>query len=139
MSSLVLQSATRVLVALLLVFSVYMLLRGHNYPGGGFIAGLIAASAFALFAMAWGMEAAQGALRIPPGNLAATGVLIAALSGLLAALSKGAPFSGQWFQLTEHQNTGGIYISNVLIFDIGVYLVVLGSVLTLIFALEEVK
>ncbi|MFA0811661.1 Na+/H+ antiporter subunit B [Microbulbifer epialgicus] len=137
MNSLVLQTATRVLVALILVFSVYMLLRGHNYPGGGFIAGLIAASAFALFAMAWGIEAAQRALRVPPGNLAASGVLIAALSGMLAVFSGEAPFSAQWLQLTGNKNSGGIGISNVLIFDVGVYLAVLGAVLTLIFALEE--
>ncbi|GAA5443396.1 Na(+)/H(+) antiporter subunit B [Microbulbifer sp. NBRC 101763] len=137
MNSLILQTATRVLVALILVFSVYMLLRGHNYPGGGFIAGLIAASAFALFAIAWGMEAAQRALRVPPGNLAMSGVLISALSGMLAAFKGEAPFSGQWFQLIGDKNSGGISISNVLIFDIGVYLAVLGAVLTLIFALEE--
>ncbi|WP_299579600.1 Na+/H+ antiporter subunit B [uncultured Microbulbifer sp.] len=137
MNSLILQTATRVLVALILVFSIYMLLRGHNYPGGGFIAGLIAASAFALFAIAWGMESAQSALRIPPGNLAASGVLIAALSGMLALFSGDAPFSGQWLRLTGDKTTGGISISNVLIFDIGVYLAVLGAVLTLIFALEE--
>ncbi|BBM01942.1 Na+/H+ antiporter subunit B [Microbulbifer sp. GL-2] len=137
MNSLILQTATRVLVALILVFSVYMLLRGHNYPGGGFIAGLIAASAFALFAMAWGIESAQRALRIPPGNLAVIGVLIAALSGMLAAFAGEAPFSAQWFQLTGNKGFGGISISNVLIFDIGVYLAILGAVLTLIFALEE--
>ncbi|WP_445355662.1 Na+/H+ antiporter subunit B [Microbulbifer sp. EKSA008] len=137
MNSIILQTATRVLVALILVFSIYMLLRGHNYPGGGFIAGLIAASAFALFAMAWGMEAAQSALRIPPGTLAAWGVVIAGLSGLMALFWGDGPFSGQWFTMVGSKETGGIIISNVLIFDIGVYLTVLGAVLTLIFALEE--
>ncbi|QFT56329.1 Na+/H+ antiporter subunit B [Microbulbifer sp. THAF38] len=137
MNSLILQTATRVLVALILVFSIYMLLRGHNYPGGGFIAGLIAASAFVLFAMAWGVEAAQSALKIPPSNLAATGVLIALLSGMLSLFSGEAPFSGQWLQVTGNKNSGGLSLSNVLIFDIGVYLAVLGAVLTLIFALED--
>ncbi|AWF82675.1 Na+/H+ antiporter subunit B [Microbulbifer sp. A4B17] len=137
MNSIILQTATRVLVALILVFSIYMLLRGHNYPGGGFIAGLIAASGFALFAMAWGMEAAQSALRIPPGTLAAWGVVIAGLSGLTALFWGDAPFSGQWFAVAGSKETGGIIISNLLFFDIGVYLTVLGAVLTLIFALEE--
>ncbi|WP_444924184.1 Na+/H+ antiporter subunit B [Microbulbifer sp. DLAB2-AF] len=137
MNSLILQTATRVLVALILLFSIYMLLRGHNYPGGGFIAGLIAASAFALFAIAWGMESAQSALKIPPSTLAVSGVLIAAVSGMLGLFSGEAPFSGQWLQITGGKNTGGITISNVLIFDIGVYFTVLGAVLTLIFALEE--
>ncbi|MCO1335432.1 Na+/H+ antiporter subunit B [Microbulbifer sp. OS29] len=137
MNSIILQTATRVLVALILVFSVYMLLRGHNYPGGGFIAGLIAASAFALFAMAWGMEAAQSALRIPPGNLAVSGVALAGLSGLMAIFYGDGPFSGQWLTLIGAKEEDGIVISNVLFFDIGVYLTVLGAVLTLIFALEE--
>ncbi|WP_444928475.1 Na+/H+ antiporter subunit B [Microbulbifer sp. SSSA002] len=137
MNSIILQTATRVLVALILLFSVYMLLRGHNYPGGGFIAGLIAASAFALFAIAWGVEAAQSALRVAPGTLAACGVAIAGLSGLMALFYGDGPFSGQWFTLFGSKTTGGIVISNVLFFDIGVYLTVLGAVLTLIFALEE--
>ncbi|WNZ55695.1 Na+/H+ antiporter subunit B [Microbulbifer sp. MKSA007] len=137
MNSIILQTATRVLVALILVFSIYMLLRGHNYPGGGFIAGLIAASAFALFAMAWGMEAAQSALRIPPGTLAAWGVVIAGLSGLMALFWGDGPFSGQWFAIVGSKEDGGIIISNLLFFDIGVYLTVLGAVLTLIFSLEE--
>ena len=56
MNSVILRAGSRLLAVLLLVFSVYMLLRGHNAPGGGFIGGLIAASAFVVFAIACGTE-----------------------------------------------------------------------------------
>ena len=57
MNSLILNTATRFLVALMLVFSIYLLWRGHNEPGGGFVGGLIAAIGFALYAIAYGPAA----------------------------------------------------------------------------------
>ncbi|WP_237067126.1 Na+/H+ antiporter subunit B [Microbulbifer guangxiensis] len=137
MNSVILQTATRALVALILLFSVYMLLRGHNYPGGGFIGGLIAAAGFTLFAMAWGTAAARRALRIEPGRLAALGVLLAGLAGAVAALLGEAPFTGQWLFLGGAEGDKGLPVSTILIFDIGVYLSVVGAVLALVFALEE--
>ena len=86
MKSLILSAATRLLVALMLLFSVYMLLRGHNDPGGGFIGGLIAGIGFALYAMAHGTEAARRALRLDPGVSAMLGLRIALLAGLWSAL-----------------------------------------------------
>jgi hypothetical protein len=59
MNSIILKAATRLLVALLLLFSVYMLLRGHNLPGGGFIGGLIGATGFVLYAIAVGADATR--------------------------------------------------------------------------------
>ncbi|KUJ83459.1 Na(+)/H(+) antiporter subunit B [Microbulbifer flavimaris] len=137
MNSVILQTATRALVALILVFSIYMLLRGHNQPGGGFIAGLIAAAGFALFAMAWGIAAARRALRVEPGKLAAIGVLLAGISGAVAALLGQAPFTGQWLFIGATEGDKGLPISTILVFDIGVYLSVLGAVVALVFALEE--
>lgn len=137
MNSIILQAATRALVALILLFSVYMLLRGHNEPGGGFIAGLIAAAGFILFAMAWGVPAARKSLRVAPASLAATGVLLAALAGCIGYLHGDAPFTGQWLFIGGGQGSKGLPVSTVLMFDAGVYLSVLGSVLALFFVLED--
>lgn len=144
MNSIILQTATRTFVPLLLMFSIYMLLRGHNLPGGGFIAGLVAAAAFTLMAMAWGIKAARRALRFSPAGLAAAGLLIAGASGVVAGLFGEAPFTGQWLFLFADAGSGegagkdkGLALSTVLIFDIGIYLSVLGAVVALVFALEE--
>lgn len=137
MNSLILNTATRVLVALMLVFSIYMLLRGHNEPGGGFIGGLIAAIGFALYAISHGSEGTRRALRADPRVIAMIGLGIALLAGLISALTGDALFTGQWVFLGGENGSKGFPISSVLLFDIGVYLVVVGSVLTLVLALEE--
>ncbi|WP_422364814.1 Na+/H+ antiporter subunit B [Pelagibius sp.] len=137
MNSLILGVATRLLVALMLVFSVYMLLRGHNEPGGGFIGGLLAGVGFVLYTIAQGPTAARKALRVDPGTIAMTGLGIALLAGVLAALDGDPFFTGQWLFLGASEGDKGLPISTVLLFDIGVYLVVVGSVLTLVLALEE--
>ena len=137
MNSLILNAATRVLVALMLLFSVYMLLRGHNEPGGGFIGGLIAAIGFALYAIAHGSAAARRVLRIEPNTIAMTGLGIALLAGLVSALAGDDLFTGQWWFVGGGEGEKGLPISTVLVFDIGVYLVVIGAVLALVLALEE--
>lgn len=137
MNSIILQGATRFLVALLLLFSIYMLLRGHNEPGGGFIAGLIAAAAFILYALAWGIDSARASLRVRPARLAAGGALLAALSAVPGALQGRPPFSGVWLFIGGGTGDKGLPLSTVLLFDTGIYLAVLGSVLALFFVLEE--
>jgi multicomponent Na+:H+ antiporter subunit B len=72
MNSLILSAATRFLAPLMLAYSLFILLRGHNEPGGGFIGGLIAAVAFALYAKAEGTDAARRALRVDPSMLSLT-------------------------------------------------------------------
>ncbi len=137
MNSLILNTATRILVALMLLFSIYMLLRGHNEPGGGFIGGLIAAIGFALYATAHGTAAARRALRLDPRTIAMSGLALAILSGLWSALIGDAFLTGQWLFFGGDATSKGLPISTVLAFDVGVYLVVVGAVLTLVFALEE--
>ena len=106
--------------------SVAVLLRGHNEPGGGFIAGLLAVSASALWAVAHGPPAA--AARLPlrsPLRLAALGVLVAAASGL-PGLGLGEPYlTHLWFTLPL--GFTAVKLSTVLVFDLGVYLCVWGA------------
>ncbi len=137
MNSVILRAGTRYLAGLLLLFSLYMLIRGHNEPGGGFIGGLIGSTGFVLFAVACGTADARRALRTSPQNIAVAGLGIALLAGLAAALFGDAFFTGQWLFVGAIETAKGLPLSTVLVFDIGVYLVVFGSVLTLVFAMEE--
>lgn len=135
MQSHILRAATRLLVGLILVFSVYLLFRGHNAPGGGFSAALVAGTAFALFAIADGPRAVRQALRIDPRTLIASGLLLAVVSGLAAVLAGRAYLAGLWWTLDWFD--GALSIGTPLFFDIGVFLVVLGTILTLVLKLEE--
>ena len=137
MNSLILNTATRFLVALMLLFSVFMLLRGHNEPGGGFIGGLIAAIGFALYAIAHGAEGARRALRKDPRLIAMVGLGVALLAGLISAINGDPLFTGLWWFIGGGEGSKGFPIGTVLMFDIGVYLTVVGSVMTLVLALEE--
>lgn len=131
MKSLILSVGARLLIGLFLVFSLYVLLRGHNVPGGGFIGGLIGAAGFVLYAFAAGVADARAALHVDPRTVGVIGMALALVSGLASGLAGREPFTGLWLILGE------LPLSTVLVFDIGVYLAVFGAILTLVFALEE--
>lgn len=134
MGSIILYLAARYLMPLLMVFSVFLLIRGHNEIGGGFVGGLVAASAFILFAIANNVQAARRILRVQPRTLVAAGLLVALLSGLIGWWS-GKPFmTGLW--LKDPLPVIG-KIGTPLMFDVGVYLVVIGVTLLIIFTLAE--
>jgi multicomponent Na+:H+ antiporter subunit B len=129
--SLILSAATRFLTPLILAFSVFVLLRGHNAPGGGFIGGLLGAIALCVYAKAEGVAAARLALRAGPVNVAMTGVALALAAGLWGLAMGGGFLSGVWPLKAQ-----GIAVGSALLFDVGVYLVVVGAVGALFFALE---
>lgn len=130
----ILSTAVRYMFPLLLLFSVFLLLRGHNEPGGGFVGGLVAAAAFSFYAIAYGVPAARRTLGMDPSILISVGLLIAISSGLLGMLT-GQPFmTSLWWELTL-PILGKI--GTPFLFDAGVYLVVLGVILTIIFNLAE--
>ncbi len=135
MNSLILRTATRLLIAVLLLLSVFLLLRGHDLPGGGFIGGLVAASALALYAIAYGYEAAAKLLRVPPQLVMGLGLAMSLTAGLAGALVGREVLTGLWW--IRDLGRFELKLSTPLMFDIGVYLVVIGVVLTMLFALEE--
>ncbi len=136
MSSLILKTATRLLVGLILTFSVYLLMRGHNAPGGGFAAALVAGTGFALFTIAEGPAVVRRAIRITPQKIAMSGLGLALASGLAAPLIGRPFFTGIWW-IWESRQAPALAIGTPLFFDMGVFLAVLGTILTLILALEE--
>lgn len=134
MNSVILTTTTRFLFAVLLLFSVFLLLRGHNEPGGGFSGGLVAAASFALYAIACGVKESRQLLRVDPRTLIGSGLLTAVLAGMVG-FALGKPFlSGVWDD-TPIPVIGKL--GTPLIFDVGVYLVVLGFTLHILFTLFE--
>jgi multisubunit Na+/H+ antiporter MnhB subunit len=136
MHSVILKVATRLLVGLILVFAVYLLFRGHNAPGGGFVAALVAGTGFALAAISEGPSVVRDAIRIDPERMAMLGLGLAILCGC-AGWVAGRPFlTGLWW-IASNGHSKTLAIGTPLFFDIGVFLTVLGTILTLILALEE--
>ncbi|QOX78872.1 Na+/H+ antiporter subunit B [Trichlorobacter lovleyi] len=134
MHSLILATAIRLLLPLMLLFSLFLLLRGHNEPGGGFVGGLVVAAAFALYTLAHGEKEGRRMLRIAPLQLVATGLLIALASGLLPLLA-GLPFLTALWSSVPAPVIG--HAGTPLLFDLGVYLLVAGMSLLIIFTLME--
>lgn len=134
MKSLILRTAANYLLPLLLLFSVFILLRGHYLPGGGFVGGLVAAIAFILHAFANGTQSAQKFLSYNPGYLIPLGLSVALFSGLLPMFLGHAFLTGIW--MDDPVPVIGM-LGTPLLFDIGVYLVVIGVTLTIIFTIAE--
>lgn len=132
----ILEVVARRLYWVILATSLWVLLRGHNEPGGGFIGGLVAVSATVLWGVAHDAEAA--ARKLPGGSavrLAAVGVLLAAVAGLPALFAGDAFLTHWWGELPL--GFTDLAVSTVLLFDIGVYLCVWGAVSGYALALLE--
>lgn len=136
--SLILIAATRFLLPLQLLFSIFMLLRGHDQPGGGFIAGLVAAGAIALYLFAFDIQSTYRLLRVTPHDLFGWGVFFAVISGL-PSLVMGKPYLTAIWLKYQIPFFGQVKLSTPLLFDIGVYLTVIGGVLAIVIALAEVE
>lgn len=122
----ILEVVAKPLYWLILLVSVWVLLRGHHEPGGGFIGGLIAVSATVLWAVAHDTAAARR--RVPMGDpvwLAAVGVLLALLAGIPGWLGGQAYLTHLW--LTLMPAGLDITVSTVMLFDTGIYLGVWGA------------
>ncbi len=134
--SLFFRSVGRFLFPSIWMFSTFLFLRGHNAPGGGFIAGLIAAISFAVIALSAGRPALIRIYRLKTFTLIRWGLLIAVLSGFVGLIFDGAFFKGVWghFYLPL---LGDIHVGTPVLFDFGVFLVVLGIGVNFILSLME--
>jgi multicomponent Na+:H+ antiporter subunit B len=135
MNTLIFRTIAPLLVVVMIVFSVFVMLRGHNEPGGGFIGGLIAASAIAIYGMAAGPAAVRKALKADPITFAGFGVVLAGLSGLLSMAFELPFLTGLWNDI--HLGEAVVSLSTPMFFDIGVYFVVFGTISAIALGLED--
>ena len=134
--SLILEEAERWLFRLILLVSLFLMVRGHNAPGGGFIGGLVAGAAFTLRHLSGRTGEVDLCGRVRPHVLLGTGVLVAvttAMAPLFAgdALLESAVLAGDW------PVVGRFKLVSAAVFDLGVYLAVIGFVLTVLVVLGE--
>ena len=121
-----------------LVFALFLLVAGHNAPGGGFAGGLVAGAAFVLRYVQGGTREVRRATRLAPQTLLGGGLLIAALTAM-APLIVGGAFLESGYVEFDVPVIGHVKATSALAFDVGVFLVVVGVVLMLLttLGLEE--
>ncbi len=131
MNSLLLHIAARFLSWPLLIVSIWILYRGHNLPGGGFIGGLLAAAGFLLYDLSGHGRPARGFFSLSPFFFLPLGLGLAVLSALPGMLGGGAFMQGVWLPGFELPLLGSVHLGTPLIFDIGVWFAVIGFILLL--------
>ena len=136
MNSFILRFTTRYLLPLLLLFSIYTLQRGHNDPGGGFAAGLIAAASFSLYVIAFSARRTRQILAVDPRTLIGTGLVVALASGLFPLIF-GKPFlTAVWYKVSL-PGFNPFELGTPFFFDLGVFMVVAGVTLSFVLIFEE--
>lgn len=148
MTTVIVRTVTRITVPIILLVSIALFLQGHNQPGGGFIAGVLSTSAFALIYIVYGLdfletevlgrETGTRAEHLSHGVVVdyrrtfALGLAIAAGSGLVA-VALAFPFLTQDYVILEHVPLyGEVELASAVVFDLGVYAVVVGALLTIL-------
>lgn len=134
MRSIIFLTATTYLLPLLLLLSFYLLLHGHDLPGGGFVGGLVASAAFALYAISHGVEDSRKMIHVEPRVFIGVGLLTSLASGCLPLFIDKPFLTGLWTALGPAKEWK---IGTPDLFDVGVYLVVVGATLTIVFSLAE--
>ena len=134
LDSTILKTATNYLLPLLIMFSIFVLIRGHYLSGGGFVGGLIASIAFVLHSFAYNTKRTISLFRLSPMFLIPIGLSVSLVSALLPTLISNPFMTSVWF--IDHVAVIGSF-GSALIFDVGVYLVVIGVVLTILFTISE--
>ena len=128
---------SQALLPLALIVSVYIFFRGHNLPGGGFVAGLITAVAMILQYVAKGVDWVKPRLKVEYSTLIAVGILLATVTGLASWLFD-RPFLTSWFDYFEVPLIGQIELASAIAFDLGVYLTVVGATLLILANLGKI-
>lgn len=132
----ILAMISQALLPLALLVSFYIFLRGHNMPGGGFIAGLITAVALIQQYIAHGVDWVKPRIKVEYQTLISLGVLIATFTGI-ASWFFGRPFMTTWFDYFDIPLIGEIELASALVFDLGVYLTVVGATLFILASLGK--
>jgi monovalent cation:proton antiporter len=133
-NNVILQTVTKSVAFIILTFSVFLFFAGHHNPGGGFIGGLMTASALVLFYLAYDMKTMNKVLPFDFKLLTACGLLIAVGTGLGSFFFQ-VPFLSHTFGHVVLPLIGDIELATAMLFDLGVYFTVVGVTMTIILSI----
>ncbi|MFD1066309.1 Na(+)/H(+) antiporter subunit B [Oceanobacillus locisalsi] len=131
-----LQTFARLIIMIVLSFSIYLLLAGHNSPGGGFIGGLMTATAILILYLSFDLKSIKKVIRFDYIKIIGIGLLLASLTGVVSMVF-GFPYLKQFFDYFTFPILGEVELTTALPFDVGIYLVVLASALAIILTIAE--
>ena len=137
MQSIILKKVSKLLLGISLILAVFFLLRGHHKPGGGFIGGILASAGFIFYAMIHGTKAVEKLIRVNTRFVMALGLTLAVTAFFIPVLLGQAPMTGIWVTLSPFPGMEA-HLGTPLLFDLGVFFVVLGVILSIIFSIMEV-
>ena len=137
MNSIMLRLTASYLKYVLYLLAVLFFLKGHNTPGGGFIAGLMVASAFILDMLSHSLKDFSKSFKIRPLKIAVFGVLISLFSSILPVFFNQPFFYGLWLPAFDLPLVGTLHLGTPMLFDLGVFLTVLGFSVSIIYDLEK--
>ncbi|CAN2254935.1 MULTISPECIES: Na(+)/H(+) antiporter subunit B [Bacillus] len=135
-NDLILQTVTKLVSFIILLFSFYLFFSGHNAPGGGFVGGLITSASIVLLLLAYDLKTVRAILPVNFIYVAGAGLLLAVLTGA-GSFVFGAPFLSHTFGHFHLPIFGDTELATATIFDLGVYLVVVGITMTIIQTIGE--
>ncbi len=136
MSSEILKLSAKYMRDLMLLFSIFILLRGHNHPGGGFIGGIMAGSGIFFYGLAYNTMKVYHQLALKPVHFIGIGLSICLVSSLLGLGLQGNILAGTWIKINIPL-IGMLKLGTPLLFDTGVYFTVTGSFLLILFSIME--
>jgi multicomponent K+:H+ antiporter subunit A len=134
---LMLRLVSRLVLPFAVLVSFYLYLRGHNLPGGGFIAGLVLALGLMLQYVAHGLEWVDARGRVHYASWIGIGLLVAVATGL-ASWAFGAPFLTSTYDYPWLPGVGGVPLASAAAFDLGVYLVVTGATMVMLLVIAPI-
>lgn len=134
--SLIIDTTARLIFHSAMLLSLYLLFAGHNRPGGGFVGGLVAGAAVAVYYVAGGVDDVRSLIRVAPWTVLGTGLLLAAGAALAPFVDGGTLLESGTLEL-DLPVFGAVKATSTLVFDSGVYAVVVGLVFMVFEAFGE--
>lgn len=135
--NIILEKIVSLFMRVMVIFSVYLLLRGHNNPGGGFIGGIIASTGFIFYAIIFGTDTLQKIIKIKPQTFIGIGLFLVLIAALLPVFFSTEMLTGLWIK-AKVPVLGTLHAGTPLLFDTGVYAVVIGVILTIVISIMEI-
>jgi multisubunit Na+/H+ antiporter MnhB subunit len=137
MNNIILEKIARLFLRIVAIVSIFLLLRGHNSPGGGFIGGIVLAVGFIFYGIIFGSENIKKSIRLDTSVWIGIGLVLIFTAAIVPAFSGLAPLTGLWYT-GSLPLLGTLHIGTPLLFDTGIFIAVTGVILSIVISTMEV-